>query len=83
MIADFFIGIINSLITTLVDAVNALMVHIPLPSIPASAFSWLKSLDAFLPVSEFVTGVVFLIGYFSVLVVIKWIVKLIDWLPVT
>jgi hypothetical protein len=83
MIINSLLEVINTLIGYLISAVALLWGNHPFPTDFVEAFSFIRGLNDFLPVTEALLAVSFMVAYFGMVWGLKWIVKVIDWLPIT
>jgi hypothetical protein len=85
MIVNAILTLINTVLGWFLSTVGSLLgsLSFPLPAAFGDAVGFFKSLDAFFPVTEFIEAFTFLCSYFAFVWGVKWVVKLIDWLPFT
>jgi ABC-type multidrug transport system permease subunit len=80
MIADALLGLLHTAIGWISTAAASLVGGLTFPAGFSDAVGYLKSLDRFLPVTEFLAGFSFLLSYFGVVWGLKWVMKIVDWI---
>ncbi len=83
MILNKFLDLINGAVGAVVSYITSLWGTEVYPTTFVAALGWIKSLDVLLPITEGLGLVGFWLAVQSVIWGLKWIIKLIDWLPIT